>query len=911
MSLRTQNHSHTSHRRFEDQDRAPDSDDDFVQEHPVHTMRTHKRQNKRSLLNEDEDDNDDQGSRTSIATITTAKGKEKIESQDRSLASKTTGIEDGEEEDGIATTTPEAPWSLSANKDSVLVLGEWNDEDSYDVHNDDDDFWPDRSCGSSDSSEGECADETEIGGTRVYTVPVMRQACESNQYGEMLGRAAEFGKRYLAPGDQERQTKDTFRGPTTDSSNSTSNQLGSSHNRVVSSSARDIPGTSLQRAVSSKTVSYSDSNIPGIPSASSSRCTTTTTNDGHQEMRKVQKRFRGSRGSGEKSGFNRVRSHGKTSKKAGKGQMSDPDDDNDSTTDPGDSENDDAPNIEMGFGIKTRVFMADGTTKRIKNIQPGEYVLGSDRMPRLVIGTSIGRSPMIQVRELTQNAAHVSDSTLGLVTFTCTPKQSLRLATAQVQGIHVRHDVKRGQHTASFHRLKRVHESLVVVHSTKTFQDTKPNAKQEADAFAHNRSKDVIYWNLPKDRHHLVSKAIQLQTYHLTAAIDFGTGRLRYHALMSGFTDDSGMQEKLAYIWGTWIGDGNSTRTSIAVNLKDREQIARIKDVCYGFGLEPYLYKQSERQVAWGCMGGEVSIISRVHKLHNYLMTFLRRLGLGKPGSKYVPQWLRKESISVREHFLAGLIDSDGCCTKQGYSHVSDSGGATPHDRDKANQRRIYRDVTIATIYYKVAEGVFVLARSLGILYSACHIQQKSHGQYTQKPICHIKLQPCSALTNILSLCAVDTKWQPAPVKFTHHHIEYRYVSFNQDVVTAIHKLPDLPSNPEETRALMSQLDYPTLTLLATRYHNFDFSRDQIHERLSVPNNAISAYFANKGDNDKLKNFMRDQVFEKLPIEVIHALVLLARNPSNHHAVALTLDPATDGLFVLGNNAVVTSKQDF
>ncbi|KAG0377719.1 H(+)-transporting V1 sector ATPase subunit A [Mortierella sp. AD032] len=261
--------------------------------------------------------------------------------------------------------------------------------------------------------------------------------------------------------------------------------------------------------------------------------------------------------------------------------MNDLDDDDYSTADPSDSESDDAPNIDMSFGVNTRVFLADGTTKRIKNIQPGDYVLGSDRTPRLVIGTSIGSSPMIQVRELTQNAAHVSDSTLGLVTFTFTPKQSLHLTTAQVQSVHVHHNAKRGQYTASFHRLKRVHDSMVVVHSTKTFQDAKPNAKREADAFAHNRSKDVICWNLPMERHHLVSKAIQLQTYHLTAAIDFGTGHLRYHALKSGFTDVSGMQEKLAYIWGTWTGDGNSFHTSIAVNLKDREQIARIDDVCY------------------------------------------------------------------------------------------------------------------------------------------------------------------------------------------------------------------------------------------------------------------------------------------------------------------------------------------
>lgn len=159
----------------------------------------------------------------------------------------------------------------------------------------------------------------------------------------------------------------------------------------------------------------------------------------------------------------------------------------------------------------------------------------------------------------------------------------------------------------------------------------------------------------------------------------------------------------------------------------------------------------------------------------------------------------------------------------------------------------------------------------------------------------------------------MDKKWQPAPVIWTRHHIEYRYGLFSQDIVAAVHKLPNIPSvllqNPDkETQALIYQLDYPTLTLLAKRYHNFDYSRDQIHGRLRVLPNAISAYFAGKGNNEKLENFMRAQVFEKLPMEEIRSLVLLTRKQSCHHAVALKLDPATDGLFVLGNNAVVASR---
>ncbi|KAF9115968.1 H(+)-transporting V1 sector ATPase subunit A [Mortierella sp. 14UC] len=557
--------------------------------------------------------------------------------------------------------------------------------------------------------------------------------------------------------------------------------------------------------------------------------------------------------------------------------------------------------------------MADGTTKRIKKIQPGEYVLGPDRLPRLVIGTSAGRPPMIQVRELTQNVAHQPDDYFGLVTFICTPKQALRLATAQMQGIHVGHDDKLGLFQVSFRRLKRVQGAMVVVHSSESFQDSSPNARQRADAFAHNRSKDVIYWTLPKDRHDIVSTNVQLQTYHLTAALDFESGRLRYHALRSGFTDDFGMQEKLAYIWGTWMGDGDSIRTSIAINRKDKEQIARIEEVCHDLGLAAWLYKLSEGEKARKYMGGRVSIIGRAHKRCNYFLAFLRRLGLGKPGSKYVPRWLRKESMSVREHFLAGLIDADGCRAKQLQQFVRNDYGATPHDRDKSSQRRTYKEVPIATIYPKIAEGVFILARSLGIPYAVTYNPAKTRGHVRCQQIFHVRLQPCRALTNVLSLCAVDTKWQPAPVTFTRHHIEYRYGSFNQDVVAAIHKLPDLPlvppQNPEETRVLIRQLDYPTLSLLAKRYHNFEYSHDHIRERLRVSSIVISAYLANKGNNKKLENFVRDQLFEKMPVEEIRPLVLLTRNPSRHHSVALRLDPASDGLFVLGNNAVVASRE--
>jgi len=168
-----------------------------------------------------------------------------------------------------------------------------------------------------------------------------------------------------------------------------------------------------------------------------------------------------------------------------------------------------------------------------------------------------------------QNVAHRPDDYFGLVTFTCTPKQVLHLPAAQHQNIYVSHDDRWDLHKVDFHRLKCVLGALIVVHSSKLFQDSLPNVRQMVDAFAHNRSKNVIYWNLFKDHHNLVSVTAQLQTYQLTAALDFETGRLQYHALKSGFTEDFGMPEKLAYIWGTWIGDGDSIQPKIAINRKD------------------------------------------------------------------------------------------------------------------------------------------------------------------------------------------------------------------------------------------------------------------------------------------------------------------------------------------------------
>ncbi|KAF9386728.1 hypothetical protein CPC16_007396 [Podila verticillata] len=99
------------------------------------------------------------------------------------------------------------------------------------------------------------------------------------------------------------------------------------------------------------------------------------------------------------------------------------DDGDDSSADSESSDDDDSPDVELGFAMNTRVFMADGNTKRIKNIQPGDTVLEPDRLPRRVIGISAGRSHLVEVHELTAHINHLPHDYMGLITFSCSPGQ--------------------------------------------------------------------------------------------------------------------------------------------------------------------------------------------------------------------------------------------------------------------------------------------------------------------------------------------------------------------------------------------------------------------------------------------------------------------------------------------------------
>lgn len=144
-------------------------------------------------------------------------------------------------------------------------------------------------------------------------------------------------------------------------------------------------------------------------------------------------------------------------------------------------------------------------------------------------------------------------------------------------------------------------------------------------------------------------------------------------------------------------------------------------------------------------MGGTVSIKGRVHKRCNYSMKFLRRLGLGRPGSKYMPRWLCKESVSVREHFLAGLIDSDGCREQQRHPFKTNSNDATS---TWSRQVQSVSELQSSSHCHHLPCPCTVSGYHI---FSFLHTSRDQWTHFTSAKF-FIKLQPCHALTIVLSL---------------------------------------------------------------------------------------------------------------------------------------------------------------
>ena len=235
---------------------------------------------------------------------------------------------------------------------------------------------------------------------------------------------------------------------------------------------------------------------------------------------------------------------------------------------------------------------------------------------------------------------------------------------------------------------------------------------------------------------------------------------------------------KMAWLLGFWVGDGNYSQSVFSVDPEDTELVARVDEYGKAFGLETttaqYRRFQEDRlplgeldanaaadaalqdpaakqidKDAVHCLsiqlrgpGFHGQCGKRNLNTNNVFWSMVLETGVRGPSDgdrKIVPEWLMIEALDVREHFIAGLIDSDGWVNKDDPS------------------------ATVKTIYPQVRDGLVQLARSLGLRVTITTEGAKQVKGVSHKISYAVYMSGDDVIKSILSKCALERKRTPAP----------------------------------------------------------------------------------------------------------------------------------------------------
>ncbi|MGO9077690.1 MAG: DNA translocase FtsK 4TM domain-containing protein [Streptosporangiaceae bacterium] len=166
------------------------------------------------------------------------------------------------------------------------------------------------------------------------------------------------------------------------------------------------------------------------------------------------------------------------------------------------------------------------------------------------------------------------------------------------------------------------------------------------------------------------------------------------------------------YTLGAWLGDGHSA--SPRITCPDDEILGAIR-------AEGYVVVSHSHPLQYGI--AERSTGSAWHDARTGLVPKLRELGV--LGNKHIPDSYLLASVSQRRALLAGLLDTDGHCTKRGGVEFASTSERLAHGvlelaiglgykaslRQKQCRGRTERTSTVFTVAFRPGEIVFRVSR--------------------------------------------------------------------------------------------------------------------------------------------------------------------------------------------------------
>ncbi|KAI1635756.1 ATP synthase alpha/beta family, nucleotide-binding domain-containing protein [Biscogniauxia mediterranea] len=387
------------------------------------------------------------------------------------------------------------------------------------------------------------------------------------------------------------------------------------------------------------------------------------------------------------------------------------------------------------FAAGTPVRMANGTSQAIETIAIGDQVMGKDGFPRSVVGLPSGTETMYLVSVKTQD----QKETAREVSFSCNSSHLLVVVTPQqirtVCGKKQTSVTYFDWHITKVTTGQRSRFVRLVKSFTKSWDHEtlggEEAANAQAEAFKETLETKDFEWTIQASDMSLVGPQVREATQQLFNPIYLEDERISSMLDDRGF--DGASARQMAYLLGSWVGNGENQRSAFTIDARDATTKERIREYGSLFGLA--LEHHTDKTVSLRP--------SKPSGSSNIFWEMVNEMGVrgsDEKRAKAVPDFLACESFEVREHFLAGLVDSVGQVKREELS------------------------ATIKTTYRDVSDGIAKIARSLGVR-ASISVEQASH--YTVRMsgsdgVMESILSGCALARNIVAAPAyVERKAQP------------------------------------------------------------------------------------------------------------------------------------------------------
>ncbi|KAJ2741133.1 Pre-mRNA-processing-splicing factor 8, partial [Coemansia sp. BCRC 34301] len=578
-----------------------------------------------------------------------------------------------------------------------------------------------------------------------------------------------------------------------------------------------------------------------------------------------------------------------------------------------------SPTINRCFKPDTAVFMADASVRAIKDICAGDQVLGIDSKPRTVESVHSGTDTMFEVREVRPHAKTRRSMDAGLVSFVCNSFHTLHLVTHMLVS-DVQADIKApgsGSVYVEYTGLATTalaggEEFRLVAWKRRTFDlsqygSLETTAREAAMAFIDSLDLSPIVWELEARRYAHVDDKIRLRTYQLAAPILLEHSRFARMCVQVGLPEST--VDEIAFLLGLWIRSGDPIVSTIYLPYCEMELVRHVVGICQSIGLRVAEEPEGSEPDVGGVKPVFILSDDPCAK-SNRFWDLVCELGLDAPEAKAVPEFFATETISVREHLLAGLIGF-GCRIHRDASvsaYEDKLGGACDTDRYACRMLdgEVYKGAEPVDLPDAAAPGLLALARSLGIRYEVT-----SRGE-EMFPI----LMPSSATTNVLALPVAFRQDFGRPSVVCRFPTAYRFDVVEYNLATVVKNVCEpyqlvygsdgpILGNPVEGTKIVDAFDRRLVSLIAGWCGIFAYLQTSCSKFSGE--NEFAIMLASKGEQayEKHESFFRNSIAECLPLQALRAIDVARQGSCQSEFVGLTLEDTSDQLFVLANSAVV------